>query len=115
MRGAWWKAAERGLLVAYRAAGGPCPQGDRPFLGRGAAVIRTRVVGGRTPGRLHRSARADEVDTANCHVFFQFFLCADHPFSQKKVSGRGVLKRHSQSWTWYCEVARFDAQVGGSL
>ena len=34
-----------GLLVAYRAAGGPCPRGDRPFLGKGAAVIRTGLVG----------------------------------------------------------------------
>ena len=35
----WCEAAESGLLAAYKAAGGPCPQGDLPFLGRGSAVF----------------------------------------------------------------------------
>ena len=45
----WCKAAEVGFLSAYKAAGGPCPQGEQPFLGRGTAVIRTWLVGGRAP------------------------------------------------------------------
>ena len=31
--GVWSSSAENGLLSAYKAAGGPCPQGDAPFLG----------------------------------------------------------------------------------
>ena len=51
--GIWCRAAENGLLNAYKAAGGPCPQGDPPFLGRAIAVFRQRLVGGRAPGRVH--------------------------------------------------------------
>ena len=40
-------------------AGGPTPQGDHPFLARGKAVLRTRLVGGPAPSRLHRPAEAD--------------------------------------------------------
>ena len=43
---AWCRAAEVGLLSAYKAACCPCPQGDQPFLGRGGAVSRTSLVGG---------------------------------------------------------------------
>ena len=46
----WCGAAEGGLLSACKAAGGPCPQGDRPFFGRRAAVIRSRLVGGLVGG-----------------------------------------------------------------
>ena len=49
---AWCTAAERGLLSAYKAAGGPTPQGDLPLPGRRKAVIRTRLVGRRAHGRL---------------------------------------------------------------
>ena len=64
---AWCRAAE-GLLSAYK-AGGPCPHGDQPVLGGGAAVFRTMLVGGRAADRLHRSARADEIDTDKYHAF----------------------------------------------
>ena len=53
---AWCRAAEVGLLSACKAASGPCLQGDQPFLGKGTAVIRTKLVGGRALGRLQRSA-----------------------------------------------------------
>ena len=68
----WCTAAESGLLCAYKAAGGPCPQGDLPFLGRGRAVFRNWLIGGRAPVRVHRLARADPVDCANCFSFYQF-------------------------------------------
>ena len=65
----WSSAAEYGLLSAHEAAGGPCSQGDAPFLGRGSAIIRNRRIGGRTPGRLHRPSRADAVDVDTCESF----------------------------------------------
>ena len=37
-------------------------------------VIRTRLVGGRALGRLHRSAREDVVDAASCRGFFKSSL-----------------------------------------
>ena len=89
---AWCRAAEVGLLSAHKAAGGPCPQGDQPFLGGGTAVIRTRLVGGRAPGRLHRSARADEVDTANCHVFVNASLAPVILFRRRRHSVGAVLQ-----------------------
>ena len=57
------------LVKAYKAAGGPCPQGDPAFLGRSKAVFRRRLVGGRAPGRIHRLARADIVDSSNGYDF----------------------------------------------
>ena len=34
--------------------------------GRGASGIPFREVGGRTPGRVHRRAKADSMDSATC-------------------------------------------------
>ena len=70
----WCNAAENGLLGAYKAAGGPQPQGDPPFLGRGKALLRARLLGGRAPGRVHRPARADPVDSSNCFSFINSSL-----------------------------------------
>ena len=50
----WSGAAEVGLLSAYKVARGPCPQSDAPFFGRGKAVFRTRLIGGRAIGLLGR-------------------------------------------------------------
>ena len=47
---AWCKSSEVGLLSAYKAAGGPCPQGDQPFLGRGTAVGLGLLVVGLSEG-----------------------------------------------------------------
>ena len=76
---AWCRAAEVGLLSAYEAAGGPCPQGDQHFLRRGA--------GGRALGRLHRSAMAGEVDAANCHAFVHSSLAQGYLLSQEALLG----------------------------
>ena len=67
-------AAEAGLLTAYKIAGGPRPQGDSPFLGRGKVDIRVRRIGGRAPGRFYRPARADDVDVATCENFINSSL-----------------------------------------
>ena len=55
------------------------------------AVIRTRLVGGRALGRLHRSVRADEVDTANCPVFVNAFLAPVILFRRRLHSVGTVL------------------------
>ena len=49
----WSCAAEHCLLQALKAACGPCPQGPLPlpFVVRGKALFRTRLVGGRAPGK----------------------------------------------------------------
>ena len=99
---AWCRAVEVGLLSAYKAAG-LCPQGDQPFLGTGTAVIRSRLVGGRAPGRLHRSARADEVD-AHCHVFVDASLAPVILFRRRLYSVGAVLKRYQEKWPFYCGV-----------
>ena len=70
----WCKAGESGLLCAYKAAGGPQPQGDLPFLGRGRAIFRNRLLGGRAHGRVHKPAKADSVDCANCFSFINSSL-----------------------------------------
>ena len=72
--GIWCNAADNCLFQAYKEAGGPCPQGDPLFLGRGKVVIRTRLVGGRVPARIHGSAKADEVDSISCHAFINSSL-----------------------------------------
>ena len=41
---------------------------------RGAAEIRSRLVGGRAPERLHGPSRADDVGAADCHVFINSSL-----------------------------------------
>ena len=43
----------------------PVPRGP-PFIGRGKTVIRTWLVGGRAPGKVHKLVRADSVDSTNC-------------------------------------------------
>ena len=55
-------------------------------------MIRTRLVGGRAPGRLHRSAGADEVDTANCHVCLNASLAPVILFRRRLHSVGAVLK-----------------------
>ena len=85
-------AAEFGLLSAYKVAGGPCPQGDLPFLGRGKAVFRARLIGGRAPGRVHRPARADDVDCANCLYFVNSSLSLVVLFRRRLSSVGDVLK-----------------------
>ena len=93
----WCHAAEKGLLSAYKAAGGPCPQGDPPFLGRGGAVFRNRLLGGRAPGRVHRPAKADPVDTANCLSFINSSLSPVVLFRRRLSSVRDVLKGISKN------------------
>ena len=88
----WCGAAESGLLIAYKAAGGPCPQGDAPFFGRGRAVFRTRLIGGRAPGRVHRPAKADAVDCANCLYFVNSSLSPVVLFRRRLSSVGDVLK-----------------------
>ena len=88
----WSSAAEAGLLGAYKAAGGPCPQGDAPFLGRGKAVFRTRLIGGRAPGRVHRPAMADTIDSTNCHYFVNSSLSPVVLFRRRLSSVGDVLK-----------------------
>ena len=61
------------------------------------AVIRTRLVGCRAPGRLHRSAGADEVDTANCHVFLNASLAPVILFRRRLHSVGAVLEGIRQS------------------
>ena len=60
--GIWSSAAESGLLNAYKAAGGPCPQGDLPFFGRVRLffVLGSLVV--EPLGESNRPARTDPVD-----------------------------------------------------
>ena len=88
----WCKAAENGLLCAYKAAGGPQPQGDLPFLGRGKAVFRNRLLGGRAPGRVHRPAKADPIDSANCFSFINSSLAPVVLFRRRLSSVGDVLK-----------------------
>ena len=95
------KSVEVGLLSAHKAAGGPCPQGDQPFLGRGTAVIRTRLVGGRAPGRLHRSARADKVDIVKCHVFVNASLAPVILFRRRLSLGWRGAQGYQEKWPFY--------------
>ena len=44
-------------------------RGTPSFIRKGNAVCRTRLVGGRAPGRTHRPAGADIVDSSNCFDF----------------------------------------------
>ena len=80
----WSSAAEAGLLTAYKIAGGPCPQGDSPFLGRGQAGIRVRRVGGR--------ARADDDDVATCESFNNSSLAPVILFRRRLRSVGDVLE-----------------------
>ena len=97
----WCDAAERGLLSVYKAAGGPCPQGDLPFLGRSNAVFRNRLLGGRAPGRVHRPARADPVDTANCLSFINSSLSPVVLFRRRLSSVGDVLKEIRKKWVYH--------------
>ena len=63
-----------------------------PFLGRGRAVFRTRLIGGRAPGRVHRPARADLVDCANCFSFINSSLSLVVLFRRRLSSVGDVLK-----------------------
>ena len=65
----WCSAADEGVLSAYRLLVFSSLTRDQPFPGRGTAVTRTWLDGGRPPGKLHRPSRADDVDTANRHAF----------------------------------------------
>ena len=89
--GTWSSAAEASLLSAYKAAGGPCPQGDAPFFGRGKAVFRTRLTGGRSPGRVHSPARADTVDCSSCLYFVNSSLSPVVLFRRRLSSVGDVL------------------------
>ena len=62
------------------------------FLGRGKAVFRIRLVGGRAPGRVHRPARADIVDRSNCYAFVNSSLSPVVLFRRRLSSVRDVLK-----------------------
>ena len=75
-----------------RRLGGPCPQGDLAFLGRGKAVFRTRLVGGRAPGRVHLPARADVVDSGSCYDFINSSLSPIVLFRRRLSSVADVLK-----------------------
>ena len=90
--GGWSDAAENGSLAAYKSAGGPCPQGDLPYLGRGKAVYRIRLIGGRPPGRVHRPARADPVDCSYCLSFINSSLSPVVLFRRRLSSVGDVLK-----------------------
>ena len=99
-RRAWCRAVEVGLLSAYKAAGGPCPQGDQPFLGRGTAVIRSRLVGGRAP-----------VGSIGLPELTMLIL----PTVMSLSLGWRGAQGHQEKWPFYCEVADFDAPVGGCV
>ena len=73
------------MLSASTAAGGPLPQGGLPFRERGIPVVRTRRIGCRAPGRLHRLSKAYGVDTANCPAFI--FACSCRLFSEEALFG----------------------------
>ena len=88
----WSSAAEAGLLTAYKIAGGPRPQGDSPFLGRGKVDIRVRRIGGRAPGWFYSPARADDVDVATCESFINSSLAPVKLFRRRLRSVGDVLQ-----------------------
>ena len=63
-----------------------------PFLVEVNAVFRNRLLGGRAPGRIHRPARADPVDTANCLSFINSSLSPVVLFRRRLSSVGDVLK-----------------------
>ena len=63
-----------------------------PSLGRGKAVFRTRLIGGRAPGRVHRPARADAIDCTNCLYFVNSSLSPVVLFRRRLSSVGDVLK-----------------------
>ena len=54
-------------------------KGTSPVLGRGKAVFRSRKIGGRAPGRVHRPSKADPVDCANCPLLYQLLAFPGFP------------------------------------
>ena len=105
----WSGAAGAGLLTAYKVAGSPCPQGDFPFLGRGEAVIRLRLVGGRAPGRLHRPARVDAVDVDTCESFIDSSLAPVILFRRRLRSVGDVRNRGFTTARWQALMLRWAA------
>ena len=115
----WCNAAELGLLEAYKVAGGPCPQGDPPFLGRRKAVFRTRLVGGRMPGRVRKPAMVDLVDSCCCFEFVNSSLSPVLLFRRKLCVVVDVLKgmrKHRFSTSkWQALKLRWSAVCGQGL
>ena len=105
----WCRGAENGLLQAYKAAGGPCPQGDLPIIGRGKAVIRVRQVGVRAPGEVHSPARADAVDCGNCCEFINSSLSPVVLFRRRLLSVGGVRKCGFSTARWQAPMLRWAA------
>ena len=109
----WSSAAETGLLTAFQMAGGPCPQGDSPFLGRGKVDIRVRRIGGRAPGRLYRPARADGVDVASCENFINSSFAPVILFRRRLRSVgdvlKGIMKHGFTTARWQALMLRWTA------
>ena len=77
-------------------------KGGPPFLGRGKVVFRTRLIGGRAPGRVHRPARTDNVDCTNCFSFVNSSLSPVVLFRWRLSSVRDVLKGIRNRGVLYC-------------
>ena len=65
---------------------------EPPLLGRGKAVFRNRLIGGRAPGRVHRPAMAAPVDCTNCFSFVNSSLSSVVLFRRRLSSVRDVLQ-----------------------
>ena len=113
--GIWCAAAGTGLLGAYKAAGGPCPQ-RTPLSGWRKSFFRSRFIGGRAPGRVHRPAKADIVDCTNCFSFVNSSL-SPVVFFRRRLSSvgdvlKGIRNRGVSSTRWQALVRRWAAVCG---
>ena len=107
------KAAEVGLLSAHKAAGGPCPQGDQPFLGGGTAVGLGWLVVGLPVGSIG-------LLELTRWILPTVMSLSMPPLRLLFCSAGGSLgwcspERYLEKWLFYCEVAGFDAPVGGCV
>ena len=113
--GIWCAAAESGLLGSYKAAGGPCPQ-RTSLSGRRKSFFRSRFIGGRAPGRVHRPAKADVVDCTNCFSFVNSSLSPVVLFRRRLSSVGDVLKgirnRGVSTTRWQALMLRWAAVCG---
>ena len=76
-----------------------------PFLEEVKAVFRTKLIGGRAPGRVHRPARTDAVDCANCLSFVNSSLSPVVLFRRRLSSVGDVLKVISKNGFFDCKMA----------
>ena len=89
----WCTAAENGLLCAEKAAGGPCRQGDPHFWVEAKPSFVLGLLGVAPPGRVHRPARTDNVDSIKCYAFVNSSLSPVVLFRRRLDSVGDVLKR----------------------